>query len=69
MVAEHFGGCYHRQVLAGTDRGFLYRVRVENLEPLMICENHSAPVTTIQYSKVKKAVNYHFKAKGGVNSS
>jgi len=43
-------------VLAGTDGGYVYRVVVDsNLSsstPLLVSENQSAPVITVQYAKV-----------------
>jgi WD40 repeat protein len=38
------------EVLAGTSKGFVYRLRVENMGSLLVCENHAAPVKCVSYA-------------------
>ena len=37
------------EVVAGTDRGFIYRLRLDSLQALLIAETHSAPVVAVSY--------------------
>ena len=38
------------EILAGTSKGFVYRLRVENMASLLVCENHAAPVKCVSYA-------------------
>jgi WD40 repeat protein len=38
------------EILAGTSKGFVYRLRVENMASLLVCENHAAPVRCVSYA-------------------
>ena len=32
------------QLLASTDKGFIYRIRVSDFQKMLLCENHTEPV-------------------------
>jgi len=38
------------EVVAGTSKGFVYRVRLEGLQTLLLCENHCAPVICVAFA-------------------
>lgn len=38
------------EVIAGTMSGFIYRLRVDNLQSLLVSENHSAPIRCVSFS-------------------
>mmetsp|Transcript_46052 Transcript_46052/g.128074 ORF Transcript_46052/g.128074 Transcript_46052/m.128074 type:complete len:628 (-) Transcript_46052:499-2382(-) len=38
------------EVIAGTSTGFVYRLRMDNLQSLLVCENHAAAVKRISFA-------------------
>lgn len=38
------------EVIAGTKKGFIYRLRTDGLYSLLVCENHSSPVVCVSFS-------------------
>ena len=38
------------ELVAGTSTGFVYRVRLEGLQTLLVCENHCAHVKCVAYA-------------------
>ena len=39
------------QLVAGTDQGRIYRLRMENLASIVVSENHGGPVTCVSYAR------------------
>lgn len=39
------------QIVAGTNQGRIYRVRVENLASIVVSENHRGSVTCVSYAR------------------